>query len=342
MTHHTTICEFCQQEYSSRPGSFKKHQTSCKKLYDSKELIFKMYDAGRSAENLSKDYAVTSSTMRRFFRENNREVLVSRNKVNHNFFKQENAEKYWLLGLISADGNVKSKYAWNLSQSNDHGRTLIEHVASIIGHTNKIGEYKTSGSNVHTISISSEEMVKDLSNHGIKERKSLTIKFPDIPKLEYLKSYIIGYVDGDGSIGVYDNGKGSKYISISFVGNKEFMDKCVSCIPFRPSSYNKIDNVYEARWTGEKAVIFGDWLYSSPPRYKHTKYKIFYNYINKYTDCKWSKYNKIYFELGNRLFEESPMSLCKEFDLPFQTLYKWKENLKNVKIIGQYYCNLLS
>lgn len=340
MTYTTTLCNFCQQEYSSWPGSFKKHQNSCKKLYDNKESILKLYDIGISIEKLSNDYIVTPSTMRRFFKENDKNVLISRNEVNHDFFKQENYVKYWLLGLISADGNIKSRYAWSISQSDDHGRLLVEYVKGIIGHTNKIYQCKTVGADAHTIHVSSEEMVKDLAGCGIMERKSLIIKFPDIPKLENMKSYIIGYIDGDGSIGVYDNGKGSNYLCISFVGNKKFMDKCISQIPMKPSTYRKIDNVYEARWTGEKAVVFGDWLYSEPPDYEHTKYKNFISYINRDVDCKWSRYNKIYLELGERLFKESPMLLCNEVEPTFQTLYSWRKNPKTIKKIGNFYCDL--
>jgi hypothetical protein len=57
---------------------------------------------------------------------------------------------------------------------------------------------------------------------GLTERKSLTMKFPDIPE-EYMRHFIRGCWDGDGSFFINDGKIRASFVS----GSKEFMEKLV-------------------------------------------------------------------------------------------------------------------
>lgn len=67
-----------------------------------------------------------------------------------------------------------------------------------------------------------QKLAEDLLKLGMKPRKSLDLRFPDVPK-EYLKDFIRGVFDGDGS--VYFKTKSLKCpLATKFVGgSKEFI-----------------------------------------------------------------------------------------------------------------------
>lgn len=69
--------------------------------------------------------------------------------------------------------------------------------------------------------------------------KCIELRFPNIPK-QYLKDFIRGYVDGDGTIGTTKGYQGDKtYIGpcLRILGNKEFLKQMLEEI--RPIIPNK-------------------------------------------------------------------------------------------------------
>jgi len=70
--------------------------------------------------------------------------------------------------------------------------------------------------NTFSIGICSNEIVNDIISIGGSTRKSLTIKFPEIPK-EYVSDFIRGVFDGDGSVYKlkYRRGYASNIVSAS-------------------------------------------------------------------------------------------------------------------------------
>lgn len=71
-----------------------------------------------------------------------------------------------------------------------------------------------------SLKLNQKKMVRDLLELGILPRKSLNLRFPDIPD-QHLNHFIGGYFDGDGYI--YTFLKWDKYpcVQLSFYGTKE-------------------------------------------------------------------------------------------------------------------------
>ncbi len=154
-------------------------------------------------------------------------------KVNENFFKKWTQEMAYTLGYIYADGSledatyIRGKYLRVSSVEKNNIEKIkkwmdSEHTVSSI--TPKTKNSKTG----YLLRIGSHELYNDLMKLGLYPNKSLTIKFPLIPK-NYLSHFVRGYFDGDGCVRI-DMKKGkkqslilNKLCTVFTSGSKEFL-----------------------------------------------------------------------------------------------------------------------
>lgn len=139
--------------------------------------------------------------------------------INEGFFSTWSAEVAYVLGLLMTDGCLSKVKGGSYSIRlclND--KELLEKVAKALG-----SEHILSSSNwqkgLHMFIIGREKMAQDLLKLGMKPRKSLNIRFPEVPEA-YLRDFIRGVFDGDGS--VYFNTQNPEYPLITkFVGGSK-------------------------------------------------------------------------------------------------------------------------
>ena len=122
--------------------------------------------------------------------------------INQNYFKQINTEeKAYFLGLIYADGNVTGNIFQILLAEEDAG--VLEILKNSIKPSSKLYYYDRKNikwKNCKRFSIHNKEIVKDLQNWGVYERKTYTsLKIPKINNV-LIKHFIRGFLDGDGFI----------------------------------------------------------------------------------------------------------------------------------------------
>jgi hypothetical protein len=175
----------------------------------SEEQIRKCYEEnlqGKDLSDLAKENGVSWHSMYQYFKKRNlpyKKGLHSKTKYqklsNHNYFSLINShEKAYLLGILYADG-------WIRKEKNEIGLSLkcsdikiIEYLKQSIGSENKLSIQKNQ---VH-FSFSSKKIVDDLLNLGLKRSKTYKqLSLPNIEK-EYLNSFVLGFLDGDGWISV--------------------------------------------------------------------------------------------------------------------------------------------
>lgn len=252
-------------------------------------------------------------------------IRRSKYSLNESFFDKIGDIQLWLIGLLAADGWI-TKNNIGLSQSGKHGEGLINYVKDIINYGGVVYTSTTTNELAYSISFTSNKFVKILEKYNIVNSKSLIYKLPELNTEDELRSFTRGYVDGDGSIGIYDNGKGYRSLVISFVGTKEFIDTIGSKLPIPYS--NKIDkkrnNCLELRWYGKKAYEFGSWLYKNINLFKSNKFITFANYNEpNYIADYYNEKKEIVKKL---LLEGKPVSkVSEDTGIPFQTIYKWKK-----------------
>jgi hypothetical protein len=253
--------------------------------------------------------------------------------VNDNIFSNPDSDAYWLLGMLASDGNVHDNCA-SISQSGDVGLHRIERITNLIGCTNPIYHRDPSkGQTVHTLHFTSKQIVNDLIKYNIISNKTNTYEFPDIPP-EYLKFYLEGYIEGDGTVGIYDNGKGYKYLTILVVGTEEFVTTLNTKVPIK-GNVTKVSSssIYQLKWTGRKALTLGEWLYETPSYDDSVKYLKYYNYVAEGDIPDFNKYDRIRSEIQSFLDTgHSVMDASMIVGVPFQSTYAW---IKDGKLVDR-------
>lgn len=206
------------------------------KLSD-KEII-KIYNdeylKGIPAYQLEEKYNLCKSCLYKYFKKLNlplRSNAINSKKYtfNERYFEElDSANKAYWLGFIYADGYILSKrnqsnrvlgIALNIKDKK-HLKKFNDCLESNV----KIKSYIESsgfgkGSQYCRILYASQKLTDDLMKHGVYEHKSCILSKPDIPE-KYIKDFIRGYFDGDGSIWKQDN---ATQFNISIVGTDELL-----------------------------------------------------------------------------------------------------------------------
>ena len=150
-------------------------------------------------------------------------VFIRKHKINDNFFSSWSDKMAYVLGVIYTDGNIsynqaphaKKKYlrlsvAQKEPEILDKILLLMDSDYPIRKRTVKDG-FKVS--EINYFDIQNDLLCSDLIKLGVTPKKSLTVKFPNIPE-PYIRHFIRGCWDGDGSI---SKGAESSSYSASFV-----------------------------------------------------------------------------------------------------------------------------
>lgn len=252
--------------------------------------------------------------------------------INDNFLKNDIAEKYYFLGLMASDGCLSpNTKTISICQSGEEGLKLLKYINDILNSDYKILSTQPKiGKRVYGLYYRSEALWKDLNDNNVVPKKTYiyTIPLYILNDTNKLKSFLIGYIDGDGSIGVYKN-----MLVISFVCSNAMCEQLKKLDLFKRALFYKKGKVVEIRFNGVKAVEFGNFLYKDYNLFKSYKYKKFFEYNSKMLDISPKmKYNLIQhklFEALNNNPNLNCMQYAKENNLHFQYVYynrkKWRE-----------------
>lgn len=182
-------------------------------------------------------------------------------------FTGESAASQWALGLMASDGNVRSKAAQIRFGQSAGNKGFLDALKIHIGHSGE--PYFQASTNSYMLSWTSRRHVADLGNYGIIDNKSLTYSLPDLQRMTW--EFIRGYIDGDGTVGVYSNGTHRKYLRISWVGTPKFIAQCADWIPIQGRRYSR-GSVEEIVFFGKKAIEIGKLIYKDHSCFKSRKY----------------------------------------------------------------------
>ena len=121
---------------------------------------------------------------------------------NDNFFKVQNSNMAYILGLLAADGSVSKKENLIAIQLKAVDKEILEKINEKTQNTRPLEFYtrKETGHEISSFRVWSAEWKKDLAHYGITPNKTFTLQPPDFLLPEYRIDYIRGYFDGDGSI----------------------------------------------------------------------------------------------------------------------------------------------
>lgn len=153
------------------------------------------------------------------------------NLNDYSFSKLDQNNCYWA-GFIAADGSI----------TQDNRQLIISCQLSDISHIKRFKEFVNFEGPIHeytiqysykgksslkyacSISLSSQQIVMDLKEKfNITQRKSLTLIPPNIIDTNHIDAFILGYLDGDGHIGLHNKLNKSKRAALSIAGTFEML-----------------------------------------------------------------------------------------------------------------------
>lgn len=255
---------------------------------DLEKFIIKEYLNGGSGIRIAKVLDVCPNSVYKILKNNNIEIRndVDKSKIysfNENYFKTINSEEksYWL-GFLMADGYITSKQKHcnrriGLCLS-ERDICHIEKFKKAIGATNPIFTYENSTykTRLSKITLASETMCEDLLKYGMTEHKSLTLQFPKNIDKEYIRHFIRGYFDGDGSL--KRKGRNTIGYTFSLLGTYEFLSefKRIYELPYnlRKCNKNNDSNNYDICFTKRIYMEYVlDDLYNNSNIYLERKFK---------------------------------------------------------------------
>lgn len=185
-----------------------------------------------SSTELAKKYNISTTALNTFLNKNNcttKELTGLRFRkynVNDNYFnKIDSHEKAYLLGVWYSDGYLAKEGKTKRIGLDVKDANWLESIGNVLESESPL--YKTAKNDIKRLKITSPKMYDDLIKLGCIEHKTFLLEFPSqeiVPNI-FLNSFILGILDGDGSIIIATprNNSRAPEVSISFTGTKELL-----------------------------------------------------------------------------------------------------------------------
>lgn len=186
--------------------------------------------------------------------------------ANENIFDKLDENSAYLLGYIFTDGNV----AWNPKKSyrsltitaSEKDMSHLEKLREILSSTKPL--LYSSKTKSYRLIVVSKKLSKKLMKLGVMPRKSLIVDFPKVSKT-YLRHFIRGVVDGDGSVRYVDRERSPYFELKVYSGSPKFLKKLAKLIYDEIEVFAKIrklhQNTYGLSYTCTRAKKLANWVY---------------------------------------------------------------------------------
>ena len=240
------------------------------------ERVCKMYLAGLSSAEISKDFGVTSSTIRCWLElggvpRRSKSITSRKYSYRKDAFLNATSDDAYFAGLLMADGSISDRGHVSLEISRKDIvllHELKEHVC-FNGPIKERSRTSKSGSILEFASIRfvAHDLVKHLRMWGLVPRKSRRAVIGDIVFDNGLEgAFFKGLFDGDGCVHVRANG--TKYLSLcGYPGVIDsFRDWCWKNVRLVGSLNQRSDRFHVVQFGGKSAGIVGGLIYDDNER----------------------------------------------------------------------------
>lgn len=196
-------------------------------LNDYKNEIIESYLSRNSIQKIAECYHSSEYKISKFLRNNGIEITRKkcRKNIDSNYFAIiDTSLKAYFLGFIAADGSIfksKNKTIFALSIQSSDVVVLEKLSEELSGSKTLVGNSFTrkNGFSTTDLRFSDEIFTNNLLNLGICFDKTTNLDWISLEEV-YMKDFIRGYFDGDGSVYISKN-----KVYGNFVGNKIFLPK---------------------------------------------------------------------------------------------------------------------
>ena len=226
---------------------------------------------------LNKSYASVQSKVR----DSKLNKRISKHPINSKFFKVWSSEMAYILGFITADGNLQqTKRGYHLHIACDDHDVIEKIRKSLQSNTPIRQKWRINGKISYSLRFSDKTIFKDLLKLGITPRKSLVIKPPLIPK-KYVWDYIRGFFDGDGCVYIGKTPYPSKLHTLFYTGSVDMAKFLINTIKKLLKEYKgnimkkKDKNAYVLHFGQKHSEVIFHYMYNNATVFMDRKYNIF-------------------------------------------------------------------
>lgn len=196
-------------------------------------------------------------------------------KVNENFFDKWSSIMAYVLGYFYADGSLENAdyLRGRYIRFSSVEKYSLERIKKWLeSEHNIVAERSTwlNGKARFLLRVGSHKLFNALEKRGLYPNKSLTVRFPEIPK-KYLKDFVRGYFDGDGCVFLWrTKGKNSllilRKLSVIFTsGSKIFLEglskKLKKELDLKQKKIYDSDRAFQLRYATEDSVKLFKFMY---------------------------------------------------------------------------------
>lgn len=215
--------------------------------------------------------------------------LTRRYKIDDNFFKTQNRNMAYILGLIASDGNVAKKENQIGIQLLSKDKDILEKIKEVTKSSRPLDRYITKdGKDTTKFAIHSAEWKKDLANYGIVPAKTFNLTPPFFLRPSYRIDYIRGYFDGDGCITFGKHGTspswsivGASYSVVSWIRETLANDYGIITNSIETSTLLSGKKMYRITYYGfTKIKSIYNALYTDSPLFLQRKKEKFQTILN--------------------------------------------------------------
>lgn len=212
--------------------------------------------------------------------------------INDSFFDNINTHtKAYILGVMYSDGYlVKEGTGTKRIGIDSIDKKWLSDIAEAMEFTGPIVNLKGKRSGFDSLKpmfrfkVSSPHLYDSLINQGCFEHKTNILRFPSLSQVpeEFINSFILGYMDGDGSLLRNKRKKPTHSLTyyLGFTGTKEILDGIQSFfgsnVSIRQRHPERATNNYQLAYSGFSTVYDKiKILYKDSPIHLQRKYEIF-------------------------------------------------------------------
>lgn len=191
--------------------------------------------------------------------------------INQDYFKTWSRNMAYVLGFWFADGCIYRGQMFDITL-NKKDKYILKKIAEELQYEGNL--YDSVDRQSSRINFSCVVIYNDIIKLGGTERKSLSLKFPEVPK-EYLPDFIRGYFDGDGCVMLLKNNR----LNTAFTcGSKEFLDDLLKILR---EEVGVVGGSYDSscmslKFGKKDSIKIGEYMYkNSPELFLERKYQKF-------------------------------------------------------------------
>ena len=196
----------------------------------------------------------------------------------------------YTLGFVAADGNICQTGRAHVLHIACDDKDVIDKIKIAMDYQGPIhSKSRANGKVSYSLRICDQKIFTDLKKLKITERKSLTLDPPRIPKL-YMRHFLRGYFDGDGTVVFRNTRYPSKLVVIIYTASRKmaiFLHKNLAVILgklYKAKIGTKIAHgktPYYVVYMGHRAAVkIFNYMYQDTNLYMERKYKKFVDGMN--------------------------------------------------------------